>query len=267
MSDKHEWMHTMQEKLVENAIPLSQEVGFSVVAGYASGLALRFAGKVAAVTVGGAFVFLQSLAYSGYINVDWVKVEHEYRALMDLDGDGKVTTNDVQLMMHKLQSVLLFNLPSGAGFTGGLYYGMGGSAAMAGKLGLSMGVGGIAARGLAVTGAPAIFSVVSEYDNGMIKDALDKGYSTAEQFGYADYIRKAGSIIGSGLKISPEDQLQSFKDSLNGQGLDNLRKLESDLTSKLAQSGSGDTLLEKKLNEIIVKKQEVKLENKKGWFW
>lgn len=35
----------MQEKLVENAIPLSQEVGFSVVAGYASGLALRFAGK------------------------------------------------------------------------------------------------------------------------------------------------------------------------------------------------------------------------------
>lgn len=74
-----------------------------------------------------------------------------------------------------------------------------------------MGVGGIAARGLAVTGAPAIFSVVSEYDNGMIKDALDKGYSTAEQFGYADYIKKAGSIIGSGLKTSPEDQLQSFK--------------------------------------------------------
>ena len=44
----------------------------------------------------------------------------------------QVTTNDVRLMTDKLQSVLLFNLPSGAGFTGGLYYGLGGTAAGAG---------------------------------------------------------------------------------------------------------------------------------------
>ena len=134
---------------------------------------------MAAVAVGGTFVLVQSLAYSGYVNVDWAKVEREYRSLLDLDGDGKarcklpltlspralpvtpissrgssqrryrrvplthtlhddlcvlaqVTTNDVRVMAAKLQSVLLFNLPSGASFTGGLYYGLGGSAAAAG---------------------------------------------------------------------------------------------------------------------------------------
>jgi len=42
------------------------------------------------VGIGGAFIFLQSLAYSGYIQVDWGKVEREYRQVLDLDGDGKV---------------------------------------------------------------------------------------------------------------------------------------------------------------------------------
>ena len=45
---------------------------------------------------------------------------------------AQVTTSDLTRAMDKIKTVLMWNLPSGAGFTGGLYYGMGGSAAAAG---------------------------------------------------------------------------------------------------------------------------------------
>jgi hypothetical protein len=47
-----------------------------------------------------------------------------------------VTTIDLKIALDKIKSVLMWNLPSGAGFTGGLYYGMGGSAAAAGACGV-----------------------------------------------------------------------------------------------------------------------------------
>ena len=49
------------------------------------------------------------------------------------------------------------------------------SGGCAGKIGLGMGMTGIATRGLLVTGAPAVFSVAAEYDDGRIKHALDQG--------------------------------------------------------------------------------------------
>ena len=45
--------------------------------------------------------------------------------MLDLDGDGEVTTNDLDLMLYKVDEVLQFQLPSSLGFTAGLLSGIG----------------------------------------------------------------------------------------------------------------------------------------------
>lgn len=264
MSITDDWQDKLKRELVEKGPALGEEFGFSMAAGYATGTALRVMGKITAVALGGAFVFLQSLAYSGYVQVDWGKMENEYRQLLDLDGDGKVTTADAAIVWEKLKNVLLFNLPSGAGFTGGLIYGMGGSLAAAGKIGLGMGMTGIATRGLLVTGAPAVFSVAAEYDDGRIKHALDQGKEMLGAYGLNDYWQRAKGIAGNLGTLPPEVQMELFKNKLAGQSLDALRNIEVDLHRKW--DGKNAALLEQQLQAIKRMKQEVKLAQRKGWF-
>jgi uncharacterized membrane protein (Fun14 family) len=46
--------------------------------------------RIAGVVVGSGFIFLQSLAYSGYIQVDWQKIERGYKSMLNVDEDGEV---------------------------------------------------------------------------------------------------------------------------------------------------------------------------------
>jgi len=129
----------------ENLLPVQETVGqlsFGVAAGIASGYALRAAGKVAAVAAGTGFILMQSLAYLGYVDVDWGQIERSYTEALDLDRDGRVTTNDLRLMWGKTQEVLTFNLPAGVGFSAGCVYGMGATAASALRVGALYGIGG-----------------------------------------------------------------------------------------------------------------------------
>jgi hypothetical protein len=42
---------------------------------------------------------------------------------MDADGDGELTKDDFKILLNKFIEVCTYNLPSGAGFTGGLALG------------------------------------------------------------------------------------------------------------------------------------------------
>jgi len=256
---------TFQDVFAENALPCGKEIGIGLVAGYTSGVAMRTVGKIAAIAVGGAFIFLQSMAYSGYIQVDWKKIESGYKTLLDVDADGEVTTNDITRAMDKIKNVLMWNLPSGAGFTGGLYYGMGGSAAAAGKLGMGFGLSSILARGLLVTGAPAVLSYATEFDG--VKAGLDAGRDwVAEVSGD----RSAGWLKGVVGRIQPTtaEQLETFRLGLQGRDLQALRQLEGQLEGKLrAAGGTGDELAQQQIQAVKLKKAELKAQIKKGWFW
>eukprot|EP00976_Prorocentrum_cordatum_P107634 1194676-Prorocentrum_minimum.AAC.6 len=115
----------VKDTLAENALPCGKEIGLGLVMGYASGVALRTVGRALAVFVGGSFIFIQSLASSGYIQVDWKKVESSYKSLLDVDEDGELREVSVPL------------LPAGK----------------VGMAGIALGVLG---RGAVVTGAPAV---------------------------------------------------------------------------------------------------------------
>jgi hypothetical protein len=48
---------------------------------------------------------------SGYVDVDWAKVERVLTGALDADGDGKLTANDARLGLSRLNALLAFNLP------------------------------------------------------------------------------------------------------------------------------------------------------------
>mmetsp|Transcript_37811 Transcript_37811/g.82959 ORF Transcript_37811/g.82959 Transcript_37811/m.82959 type:complete len:224 (+) Transcript_37811:43-714(+) len=169
----------MESPDVHNAVndllvPIGGQLTFGSTLGFASGVALRLAGRVAAVGVGTTFCIIQGLAYQGYIQVDWRRVERSYIHLLDQDQDGRVTASDFAIMFRQTVDCLAFNLPAGAGFTAGLVYGLGATpktamssavvAGVGGRLLLSRGV--IAAGGLGATSTPAALVGLKRFFSG-----------------------------------------------------------------------------------------------------
>merc|ERR1719379_3030624 len=93
--------------------PVAGQLSLGSFLGYCSGAALRVAGRVAAVGIGGTFCLIQGLAYQGYIDVNWRRVERDYNRLLDRDQDGQVSASDLKTILAEVTSVLAFNLPGG----------------------------------------------------------------------------------------------------------------------------------------------------------
>ena len=58
------------------------QIGFGFISGWCTGFALKKVGKVAAMGAGSLFILLQSLAYSGYINLNYGKIETDVGGLI-----------------------------------------------------------------------------------------------------------------------------------------------------------------------------------------
>ena len=132
----------LEKYFVEVLAPIGGQLSFGSCLGFCAGFALRFAGKIAAVGVGTTFCVIQGLAYQGYIQVDWRKVERDCVKLLDRDGDGEVTPKDLEIVWRQATDCLKFNLPAGAGFTAGLASGLGANLGTSWKTALLTGVGG-----------------------------------------------------------------------------------------------------------------------------
>mmetsp|Transcript_13160 Transcript_13160/g.30761 ORF Transcript_13160/g.30761 Transcript_13160/m.30761 type:complete len:231 (-) Transcript_13160:227-919(-) len=139
--------------------PLGGQLTMGSTLGFCSGVALRFAGKFAAVCVGASFCLLQGMAYQGYIDVNWRKLERDYLKLLDADNDGEVTSSDLGVFAHKALDVLTFNLPASSGFTAGLLYGFGVSSGTSAKAALLTGLGGRLMLARAAAGAASVPAV------------------------------------------------------------------------------------------------------------
>lgn len=106
--------------MVTNAL---MKLGFAGVMGFCAGVALKRASTEAAYTLGCAFIFLQGLAWRGYIEMKWAKIRTDLVALVDTDGDGQITRSDVMRYVKKGFSILVYQLPSTSGFSLGLMWG------------------------------------------------------------------------------------------------------------------------------------------------
>merc|ERR1719291_876449 len=86
------------------------------ILGFTSGFALKKISSGAAVIFGGLFAIQQGLAYAGYVNVNWKKVEADLTTLLDVNKDGKIDEKDYGVAYKKVLEVLQYN---GAGCGGG----------------------------------------------------------------------------------------------------------------------------------------------------
>jgi hypothetical protein len=73
---------------------------------------------------GMGFVALQTLQYSGYIQVDHGKLRKDVESMFDLDKDGQLDHDDAQVAYAKILSVLQYNMPAGGGFGAGFLGGL-----------------------------------------------------------------------------------------------------------------------------------------------
>ena len=117
----------------DSGVPTNLSYGF--FAGYVSGLALKKLGRIASVSLGVAFLGLQGLAYSGYIDVNHDKIAYEVEKILDRNKDGKVDVEDLKGVIEDVKSVAGYGLEnsgkkegellvSGSGFGLGFYGGL-----------------------------------------------------------------------------------------------------------------------------------------------
>ena len=110
---------------------LPADLSYGFLAGYASGYALRRAGRVACAALGASFLALQALARAGYVDVHHDKLRERVTALLDRNGDGKVDADDLRECAEGARRAAGFGVDGkgggdGRGSDGGVYASAGG---------------------------------------------------------------------------------------------------------------------------------------------
>ncbi|CCI48594.1 unnamed protein product [Albugo candida] len=99
------------------------QVSFGFLMGVCSGLALKKLSKVGAIALGALFVLLQCASYSGYVDVNYKKMERDMMQMLDLNKDGQFDAKDINEIYQLILRTLQFNLPAGSGFAIGFAVG------------------------------------------------------------------------------------------------------------------------------------------------
>ncbi|KAG0042249.1 hypothetical protein BGZ83_000729 [Gryganskiella cystojenkinii] len=101
----------------------TKELSFGAAMGLCSGYLFKKLGKMFLLVAGLGFVCLQMLSNSGYIRVDWSKLENTFKSQLDLDKDGKVTTRDAKHGIQWVMDLLTRNFQFKSTFAGGFFLG------------------------------------------------------------------------------------------------------------------------------------------------
>ena len=70
------------------------------------------------------FMLVQTAVYSGYVDVDWKKVQDDVAKKADVNKDGKLTGEDLKGYWRKVKEILTKNVPNAGGFSLGFLYGV-----------------------------------------------------------------------------------------------------------------------------------------------
>ncbi|RUP49168.1 FUN14 family-domain-containing protein [Jimgerdemannia flammicorona] len=101
-----------------------QQLSFGTTMGFCSGYLVKKVGKVAALTVGAGFIFVQILESQGYIQISWDRFEKGYIKALDVDKDGKVTIKDARIIVNRISQYLGRHLQMNSGFIVGFALGL-----------------------------------------------------------------------------------------------------------------------------------------------
>ncbi|KAL4470887.1 hypothetical protein ABPG72_005921 [Tetrahymena utriculariae] len=124
--DNKQQIEKQVDKFTNALLPVAKEFTAGSIFGFCAGYFSRNAVKYAAFVTGGAFIFLQVLSHKGYITMNMNKIEQDLKNAADLDGDGKITTNDAKVGLKKLLSIIGDKVPNATGFVAAYLLGLSG---------------------------------------------------------------------------------------------------------------------------------------------
>ncbi|CAK4075979.1 unnamed protein product [Aphanomyces euteiches] len=101
----------------------AEQISWGFALGACSGYTLKKVSKLGAFAIGLGFVAMQCASYSGYIFVDYGKLQKDIVRLLDLNKDGNVNTKDAKVLYDQVMQVLEYSLPAGSGFGVGFLVG------------------------------------------------------------------------------------------------------------------------------------------------
>lgn len=94
-------------------------------AGWCAGYLFQRVGKVAATAVGGGFLLLQIANHSGYVQVDWKKVETDVnQAKRRLKKKANNAAPEINTFIEEATEFVKKNMVASSGFVGGFLLGL-----------------------------------------------------------------------------------------------------------------------------------------------
>lgn len=87
-------------------------------------MATKKIGRALAIVAGVGFMIVQGAIYSGYVDVDWKKVQDDVAKKVDVNKDGALTAEDAKAYWQKLKKILTNGIPDAGGFSLGFLYGI-----------------------------------------------------------------------------------------------------------------------------------------------
>ncbi|XP_051956426.1 FUN14 domain-containing protein 2 [Xyrauchen texanus] len=104
---------------------VATQLAIGGVTGWCAGYLFQKVGKVAASAVGGGFFLLQIAHHTGYIKVDWKRVEQDVnKAKKQLKLNSDKPSKEVRTKFNEVQVFVKKNIVLTGGFAGGFLLGL-----------------------------------------------------------------------------------------------------------------------------------------------
>jgi uncharacterized membrane protein (Fun14 family) len=107
---------TATPNIIDQITPYLGQISFGGLSGFAVGYALKKVGRVALVVFGLLFITLQALAYAGFIEVNWLRIQQVANPVLE--------RNSLEGTWKGLLAVLTQNIPFAGAFVPGLLLGL-----------------------------------------------------------------------------------------------------------------------------------------------
>ncbi|XP_046876062.1 FUN14 domain-containing protein 2 [Hypomesus transpacificus] len=110
---------------IEEKYTVATQLAIGGVTGWCAGFLFQKVGKLAASAVGGGFFLLQIANHTGYIQVDWKRVERDVnKAKKQLKLNTEKPTKEVRTKIDEVQTFVKKNIVLTGGFAGGFLLGL-----------------------------------------------------------------------------------------------------------------------------------------------
>ncbi|KAK1169759.1 FUN14 domain-containing protein 1 [Huso huso] len=125
---RHQWWSRV---FGQNSGPIAEKYSVTTqimmggVTGWCAGYLFQRVGKIAATAVGGGFILLQFANHSGYVQVDWKKVEKDVnKAKKHLKKKANKAAPEISNVIEESTEFVKKNIVLSSGFLGGFLLGL-----------------------------------------------------------------------------------------------------------------------------------------------